>query len=80
MTRVETPQCIECRRPKEEHGANGECPWKHKTFFKSMALPDGKTCSDCRHFSFCRQYPGENIAQNTSCDWFPIRFSPRAAQ
>ena len=39
-----------------------------------MSLPAGQTCSSCGHFGFCRKFIGEDIATNTTCDWFPIRF------
>jgi hypothetical protein len=66
--------CIECGRPREAHAADGSCPWSHETKFSTMDLPEGKTCSDCRHIGFCLQFLGEDVAGNTSCDWFPIRF------
>lgn len=41
-----------------------------------MELPEGKTCTDCRRFGFCSKFIGPEIAVNTHCDWFPIRFVP----
>jgi hypothetical protein len=32
--------------------------------FASMDLPEGRTCSDLLG----------DVAKNTSCDWYPIRF------
>lgn len=39
-----------------------------------MRLPEGKTCSDCRHFRWCDKFLGGNVATNTECDWAPSRF------
>lgn len=40
----------------------------------SMALPPGKTCKNCAFFRRCTAFLGENIRDNTSCDWAPSRF------
>jgi hypothetical protein len=44
-----------------------------------MQLPAGKTCADCRFFSFCVKLFGCD-AQNTTCDWAPSRFKPRESK
>lgn len=67
--------CIECRRPKQAHGEAGACPWTHRTFYSTMDLPAGQHCRDCQHIRFCTQFIGD-VAENTSCDWFPSRFIP----
>ncbi len=71
--------CIECRRPKEAHGEAGACPWEYKTKYSSMDLPEGQHCRDCVHIRFCIQFIGD-VADNTRCDWFPIRFVPKLVQ
>lgn len=38
-----------------------------------MHLPDGMTCSDCRHFARCNAIFG-HIAADEVCDWSPSRF------
>jgi hypothetical protein len=77
-------RCIECGRSREQHGEDDTCPgqnlqnprWSGRARFASMDLPTGKTCDDCRHFGFCSKFIGPEIAGNTHCDWFPIRFLP----
>ena len=69
-------RCVECGRPKEAHIDGVTCPDGRKTKYSSMALPEGATCSDCIHIRFCLGFLGD-VAKNTSCDWFPIRFVPR---
>jgi hypothetical protein len=70
-------RCVQCGSPKELHVDGVLCPGKQTTF-ASMDLPRGKTCSDCAHIRFCTGFIGD-VAANTSCDWFPIRFVPRLA-
>jgi hypothetical protein len=70
-------RCIECGKPREAHAKDGACPWKYKTRYGSMNLPEGKTCNDCQHVRFCLQFLGTEVGSNTSCDWFPIRFAPK---
>jgi hypothetical protein len=41
-----------------------------------MELPAGKVCADCRHFPRC-QWLLSISGRETSCDWFPRKFSPR---
>lgn len=67
--------CIECRKPKEAHAADGACPWEYKTKYSTMDLPTGYTCADCKFFGFCSKFIGPQIETNTTCDWFPIRFN-----
>lgn len=63
-------RCVNCCRTKEDHvPEKGAC-----RAFASMDLPEGETCSSCRNFGFCRDFLGEKIASNTTCDWYPIRF------
>lgn len=81
-------RCIECGLPRDRHAEDGKCPgenpnWSRRKRFATIDLPTGKTCSDCGHFRFCSKLIGPEIATNTSCDWFPIRFAykaPTAAQ
>jgi hypothetical protein len=61
-------RCVLCGYPKALH-PRPEC-----VRFGTMDLPQGYTCSDCAHVRFCLQFLGKDIAGNTSCDWFPIRF------
>ena len=46
---------------------------------RTMALPQGKTCDDCRFFKHCSAFIG-NVAGNTSCDWYPVRFIEAAKE
>ena len=40
-----------------------------------MAIPDDKTCGDCRHFQYCiRLFSADAKAKH--CDWSPNRFLP----
>lgn len=67
-------RCVECGRSKEQHAPETlVCP-DGRTVYTTMDLPPDTTCSDCRHFPFCFQFIGPEIADHTSCDWFPIRF------
>jgi hypothetical protein len=40
-----------------------------------MALPEGFTCQDCNAFRYCSNL-GVAKAEQTNCDWLPVRFSP----
>lgn len=42
---------------------------------RAMDLPEGKTCSDCRHVKRCCAIFG-HIPEDEVCDWFPSRFVP----
>ncbi len=68
-----TAHCIDCGRDAAAHPvayqSGGTC-----ATFKTMDLPAGETCDTCGHFRFCSQYIGPEIAGNTSCDWYPVRF------
>jgi hypothetical protein len=70
-------RCVICGRTKELHAPDLTCCGSAGTVGKkyaSMDLPEGETCSMCGHFGFCRKFIGEEIAGNTTCDWYPIRF------
>lgn len=40
----------------------------------AMKLPPGKTCADCIHVKFCVGIGCTKLG-NTSCDYYPSRFS-----
>jgi hypothetical protein len=40
------------------------------------AIPDGKTCNDCRHYERCRWLLSREPTE-TKCDWTPSRFAAR---
>jgi hypothetical protein len=44
-----------------------------KDVLYQMALPEGKTCGDCRHFGRCSALI-KQIAGDEVCDWSPSRF------
>ncbi len=73
-------RCVECGRPKSAHPADTlKCPNRKERYgpvFASMDLPEGKTCADCQHIRFCTAFIGD-VAANTECDWFPVRFYPK---
>ena len=66
-------RCVQCSRTKADHTPDrGAC-----SEFKSRDLPPTATCKDCAHFApFCSKFIGPDIADNTTCDWYPIRFVP----
>lgn len=66
-------RCVHCGRPREEHSEDLRCPGSAIGKYASMDLPQGYTCSDCAHLRFCTQFIGD-VAKNTRCDWYPIRF------
>jgi len=75
-------RCVECGGQKANHLLDGRCSILSQTTYKSMDLPIGENCSGCGNFGFCRKFLGEQIATNTTCDWYPIRFiyaGPRIA-
>lgn len=41
-----------------------------------MALPDGKTCADCRTAAYCQKVLGMKL-DSPSCDFYPRRFHRR---
>ena len=47
-------------------------------FFASLNLPPGKTCGDCVHIARCMTMFG-HIEADETCDWYPIRYSPKEA-
>jgi hypothetical protein len=67
-------RCVHCSRSKDDHLEGGKCPGSSRGIFATMDLPEGQTCAGCGHFHFCRKFLGEDIATNTECDWFPVRF------
>jgi len=69
-------RCIECSRPKDAHLEGLKCPWQYNTKYSTMDLPEGAHCSDCRFVRRCSAFIGD-VANNTTCDWFPIRFVPK---
>ncbi len=83
MSQERDSRCVECGRPKSAHdpvtlkckGSAGD----HGKVYGTMDLPAGKTCSDCKHLRFCSAFIGE-VAANTSCDWFPVRFVQKQVQ
>jgi hypothetical protein len=71
-------RCVICGWPKDSHsGPELVCPdwewWAGNHHYTTLALPEGKTCADCRFSTFCDQFigPDRNLNQ---CDWYPIRF------
>lgn len=68
-------RCVECGLPKDRHAEDLSCPSGSKRY-ASLDLPEGAHCRDCIHIGFCTGFLG-NVADNTTCDWFPIRFVPK---
>ena len=71
-------RCVYCGRGKDAHAPDLTCPGSAGTVgkkYSTMDLPEGETCSSCGHFGFCRRFIGPEIADNTTCDWHPIRFA-----
>ena len=69
-------RCVQCGYQLAAHAEDGKCP-RQSTTFASMDLPVGKTCSDCYFFRHCTAFIGD-VAANTTCDWYPVRFIERA--
>jgi len=44
-----------------------------------MALPDGKSCIDCKHLRRCAGIIGIKTT-NTTCDFYPSRFAQYQAE
>lgn len=69
--------CVECGYPKDRHDENGNCPGsagRAGKRYATMALPEGRTCADCRNLKkFCGPVIGYK-GDETSCDYFPVRF------
>ncbi len=38
-----------------------------------MALPEGMTCRDCKHFARCHALLSRT-GREVECDWHPVRF------
>lgn len=60
---------------KHTHGCCADAACNDKT---CMALPDGKSCGDCTHVRHCVAFYAQ-AQTDTYCDFFPRRFSKRAA-
>lgn len=45
-----------------------------------MDLPVGMTCGDCAHIYRCRIFGFSSSESNTSCDFFPRRFSKKRVE
>lgn len=71
-------RCVHCGRAKAGHCGSGHSCKGGMTNYETMELPAGKTCNDCRHIGFCVNFLGD-VRARSSCDWFPIRFQPKAA-
>jgi hypothetical protein len=71
-------RCVNCGRSKENHAiANDRRVCADGVgVYRSLDLPPGMTCADCRHVDGCRRFLGEHIVSNTFCDWFPVLFQP----
>jgi len=41
---------------------------------ENMKLPEGKTCSDCIQFNYCKEFLSLS-GDETNCDWSPSYFS-----
>ena len=70
-------RCV-CGYRMDQHLAAGDrlgdfCPGLTNKRFSTMALPSGKTCSDCLHVAKCVSLFGQS-AEDTRCQWFPIRW------
>jgi hypothetical protein len=63
----------------ENIGKESYHDYSKKTIFDemkdSMKLPEGKTCSDCAHWSTC-DFLFACIENDTECDFSPSRFTP----
>ena len=55
-----------------------DCEYRKCCHRQCMKLPEGKTCGDCKHLAWCTQAYGVK-AENTMCDFEPIRFQEREA-
>jgi hypothetical protein len=69
-------RCVECGQSKEDH-----IPGKQKDYckgYRTMNLPEGKTCGDCFHIPRCNTIFG-HMATDERCDWYPVRFVQRPA-
>ncbi len=59
-------------------GGHGCCADKACNDKTCMDLPSGVTCGDCRNFRHCEAMY-DHKAADTYCDFFPRRFSVKAA-
>ena len=52
-----------------------DCEHLHNCKHQCLDLPAGRTCGECACFSWCSVFCGDRVqADNTSCDWEPVRF------
>ena len=74
-----THRCVHCGMQERDHspGPNPRTCRNGKTTFATMALPEGRACGDCVFFRFCADYLSR-YGHETSCDWYPSRFSHAA--
>lgn len=62
--------CVNCEHLKA-HNCRHQC----------LDLPAGKTCGECAFFGWCSALLGDRVkADNTSCDYEPVRFREKKAQ
>jgi hypothetical protein len=47
---------------------------------KDIALPAGKTCSDCAHWKRCKALIQSMTGKETTCDFAPSRFREKEAK
>lgn len=50
-----------------------KCPDLHNCRRQCMSIPNGKTCSDCKHVKRCTSIFGAK-PEYTHCDFYPVRF------
>lgn len=69
-------RCVHCGHRSSEHLPGDEpiCPGSPNTRYRTMNLPEGKTCGDCAYLRTpCSTIYGR-IPQDECCDWYPSRF------
>ncbi len=70
-------RCVECGQSRSMHtGEELLCRSDARSTYKTLNLPEGKTCADCVHTTRCCSIFGHVPADET-CDFFPIRFRAR---
>jgi hypothetical protein len=69
-------RCVHCGMRECDHSpsANPRTCRNGSTTFATMALPQGWTCAECVFFRFCKDFISR-AGHETSCDWYPVRFS-----
>lgn len=75
-------RCVNCGSAREDHiphntvnictGSAG----KAGKVYQTMDLPAGKTCHNCHYVDHCVKLYGVK-PENTTCDFFPVRFMER---